>query len=207
MSSSDDRTPRERLEGNLKSPYPVDGPVWSALLTAVATEFEELEAARQDVLASKFVSTATGPQLDRQSDIFDVDRQTGESDDKYRIRIQVALRELLSSGTVQEIRSTIAVLLDVDESEIVIDEPYDVESARIDVGVFESELEDRGISVSEFDDFVDGLAAAGVGIQTVALGTFAYVSEGEDPTVEGAERGYADEAEPEIGGTYASLLQ
>lgn len=200
-------TPQERLEESLKTPYPGGGKVWGALIAALASEFDDFEATLKDVDIAKFVDTATGQRLDRLGEVFDVDRETGESDDRYRIRIQVALRELLSSGTVQEIRSTIAVLLDVDGSEIVIDEPYDVESARIDVGVFESELEARGISVSEFDDFVDGIAAAGVGIQMVALGTFTYVSEGEDPTVEGAERGYADLAEPETGGTYASLLQ
>lgn len=200
-------TPQERLEESIKTPYPADGKVWGALIAALASEFDDFEATLEDVDVAKFVDTATGQRLDRLGDIFDVDRETGENDDKYRIRIQVALRELLSSGTVQEIKSAIAVLLNVDESEIVIDEPYDVESARIDVGVFESELEDRGISVSEFDDFADGLVAAGVGIQTFALGTFMYVSEGEDPTVEGAERGYADTAEPEVGGTYASLLQ
>jgi hypothetical protein len=200
-------TPQERIEESLKTPYPADGKVWGALIAALASEFDDFEATLEDVDVAKFVDTATGQRLDRLGDVFDVDRETGESDDKYRIRIQVALRELFSSGTVQEIKSAIAVLLDVGESEVVIDEPYDVEAARIDVGVFESELEDRGISITDFDDFVDGLAAGGVGIETFALGTFMYVSEGEDPTVEGAERGYADTAEPETGGTYASLLQ
>jgi hypothetical protein len=200
-------TPQERLEESLKTPYPADGKVWGALIAALASEFDDFEATLKDVDVAKFVDTATGQRLDRLGDIFDVDRETGESDDKYRIRIQVALRELLSSGTVQEIKSAIAVLLDVDESEVVINEPYDVESARIDIGVFERELENRGISIAEFDNFVNGLAAGGVGIQTFALGTFMYVFEGEDPTVDGAERGYADLAEPETGGTYASLLQ
>jgi len=200
-------TPQRRLEDSIKTPYPVDGKVWGALIAALASEFEDFEATLKDVDVAKFVDTATGARLDRLGDVFDVDRETGESDDKYRIRIKVALRELLSSGTVQEIKSAIAVLLDVDESEVVIDEPYDVESARIDVGVFESELEEREISIAEFDDFVDGLAAGGVGIQTFALGTFMHVSVGEDPTADGAERGYADTADPSTGGTYASLLQ
>jgi hypothetical protein len=34
-----------------------------------------------------------------------------------------------------------------------------------------------------------------------------YVSEGKDPTAEGAELGYAGLAELETGETYASLLQ
>jgi hypothetical protein len=200
-------TPQERLEESLKTPYPVDGKVWGALIAALASEFDDFEATLEDVNVARFVATATGQRLDRLGDIFDIDRRTGESDDKYRIRIQVALRELLSSGTVQEIKSAIVVLLDVDGSEIVIDEPYDVESARIDVGVFERELEERGISITEFDDFVDGLAAGGVGIQTFALGAFMYVSEGEDPTTEGAQRGYASLNNPDTGGTDTSLLR
>lgn len=67
----------------------------------------------------------------------------------------MALQELFPRRTVQEINSAIAVLLNIGESDIVIDEPYHLEPARIDIGVFGREFEKRGLSVSEFDDFAE----------------------------------------------------
>ena len=205
MSSSE--TPQERLEDLLKTPYPEDGEVWSAFLAAFGNELEEFEQAMTEVEESKFVGSANGAQLNKLASLFEVERPTGEVDDRFRIRVQTALRELLRDGTLDEIKDTISVLLDTDRENIVIDEPYDVEPARIDVGVYESQLEERGIDVGEFDEFVSGLTAGGVGIETFALGTFMYVSEGDDPTTEGAQRGYASLDNPDTGGTYGSLLR
>jgi len=123
MSSSDDRTPRERLESNLKSPYPADGPVWSALIAAVAKEIAELETARQSVLAAKFVSSAEAEQLDRLASIFELERRTGEPDARFRIRLQTALRAQLSSATVSDLRETVGVLLGGSASDVVVEEP------------------------------------------------------------------------------------
>lgn len=207
MSSSEepeDRLPRERLESNLKTPYLADGEIWSAMLAAFASEFEELETAIQDVLAVKFVTSAEGEALERLASIFEVERRTGEPDAKFRLRVQTALRAQLSSGTISEIRETISVLLETNIENVALREPFDVEPARIDIGVFESDLNERGITADEFSTFADDLAAGGVGIETYALGTFQYVSAEEDPTVEGAERGYADVENPDKGGTYAS---
>jgi len=100
-----------------------------------------------------------------------------------------------------------ALLLDIEPSDIATREPYDVEPARIDLFVPEPRLDELGISVDEFGDFVDGLTAAGVNVEAQAIGTFMPVGEGTDPTTEGTERGYADLDDPDTGGTYASLLQ
>lgn len=197
---------RDRLEDYLKSPYPPEGNVWSAFLAALSTEFDEFSGVLDAVEASKFVGDATGEQLDKLGSIFGLERRTGETDERYRLRLQTELRALLSSGTRDEIASTTALLLGIDEAEFILREPFDVEPARIDLLVPEPALADRGIDVGEFDAFVEDLAAAGVDVVTFALGTFMHVAEGSDPTTEGAERGYADIGAPETGGTYASLL-
>ena len=45
------KTPRERLEESLTSPYDPEEQTWSALLTALANEFDDHEQTLDDVFA------------------------------------------------------------------------------------------------------------------------------------------------------------
>ncbi|ADD07787.1 virus protein phiCh1-VP31 (plasmid) [Natrialba magadii ATCC 43099] len=155
---------RERLERTLNSPYPTDGDIWNAILETFAAEFAELEEAREQVLESKFVTDATGEQLDRLGTIFDLDRQRGEPDSNYRARLQVALRAQLTSATVDEIRDVIAVLLDIDAADVEIEEPYDREPMHLNVSVDGEALDDAGIGDDEFISVVDTVVAIGVSV-------------------------------------------
>jgi len=205
-----DESPRERLEASINSPYDTDGEVWNALLAACASEYEELETALRAVLAAKSVTSASGEQLDQLATIFEIERRTGEPDAKFRLRIQTALRRLISSGTIDEIRETIAVLLETSQSEVLVDEPYDVEPARVDLSVWESELSDAGFSLNEFADIANDLTAGGVGVEMFARGTFQFTS--ENSTVN-SDRGFAelnsDNTGPVegTGGTWPKILR
>ncbi|SEH61049.1 hypothetical protein SAMN05192561_11266 [Halopenitus malekzadehii] len=204
MSSSDDRTPQERLEENLKSPYPADGLVWSALIVAVAEEIAELEAARQSVLAAKFVSSAEGEQLDRLASIFELERQTGESNARFRIRLQTALRAQLSSATISDLRETVGVLLGGDASDVVVEEP-ESDQPLVDIGIWEDQLNDRGLTVDEFFDEVSPLTAAGVAAEGFVRGNFRFTAESQ-PVV--SDRGFESlELAEGGGGTWPTIDQ
>ena len=179
-------TPRERLERSLKSPYPANEEVWNALLTAFANQFEELEAARNEVLASKFVTDATDDQLDKLATIFEVDRRRGEPDAIFRARLQVALRAQLTSATVDEIQAVIATLLDIEETAVGIEEPYDREPMHINVALDSDALADLKMNDEEFIDVVDTVVAIGVSV--------GLLLEVEIPE----EIGVADEVSPQI---------
>lgn len=207
---SNDRTPRERLEASINSPHDTDGEVWAGLLAACASEYAELETALRAVLAAKSVTSASGEQLDQLATIFDLERRTGEPDAKFRLRIQTALRRLISSGTIDEIREAIAVLLETSQSEVVVDEPFDVEPARVDVSVWESELSDAGFTLDEFAGITGELTAGGVGVEMFARGTFQFTS--ENSTVDSG-RGFSelnsDNTGPVegTGGTWPKILR
>lgn len=178
--------PRERLEGSLKSPYPANDEVWDALLTALANQIEELEAARNEVLASKFVTDATDDQLDKLATIFEVDRRRGEPDAIFRARLQVALRAQLTSATVDEIRAVIATLLDIEETAVEIEEPYDREPMHINIALDSDALADLEMGDDEFIDVIDTVVAIGVSV--------GLLLEVEVPE----EIGVADEVSPQI---------
>lgn len=197
-----DGSPRERLASNLKTPYSADEPVWSALLDALAAEFEALEQARAEVRASKFVGDADEEPLERLAELFDVERRTNEDLALFRIRVQIALRQQLSTATIREIRETVSVLLDVGVEDVVVESGIDPASA--DLGVPEQSVWDLGLTTKQLVDEAEALAAGGVSLEPFAIGSFEHVSQGTDPTDE--ESGYGTLADDTIGGTYASLL-
>jgi hypothetical protein len=121
----DDTSPSERIKDSIKSPYSEDGDVWGALSEALVSEFEEHEAALDDVRAAKFVDEATEAQLEKLADLFELDRRTTETLEEFRARIKIALQKQVTSATLPEIRQIIAVLLDLDPSSFELREPED----------------------------------------------------------------------------------
>lgn len=154
-----DGNPTDRLKESVTSPYPTHDTEWDALLTAIAKEFEELDAVREDILTSKFVDDATGEQLDKLASIFQLERDSSFTTEEFRQRIKVALRSQLASGTIDEIEETIAVLLDDDIENVTVVETTDLEPATIQLDVDESQFD-----TSILADVADDLVAAGVDV-------------------------------------------
>lgn len=197
-----DGSPRDRLAENLKTPYSADAPVWSALLDASAAEFEALEQVRAEVQASKFVGDADEESLERLAELFDVERRTNEDLELFRIRVQIALRQQLSTATIREIRETVGVLLDIGIEDVVVRSRS--EPAAADLGVPQQSVDELGLTTQQLVDEAEALAAGGVEIEPFAIGSFEHVSEGTDPT--DPDTGYGTLADDSVGGTYASLL-
>lgn len=168
MSTSDDHdTPRERLEATLKTPYPADGEIWSAIIEAFAQEFEEIEEARREVFESRFVDNADGGALNRLGELFQTDRRTSEPTGEYRARLKTALRSQLGSGTLEDITESTAVMMQIDEEEINVAEPADEEAffrTRIPADV----LHESDISRELLPDLLNDISAAGVTGESVS---------------------------------------
>lgn len=204
-----ENTPEERLTETFTSPYPADdqNSEWNALIVALANQFKDLDATRQEIEQSKFVTEATGKQLDKLAAIFQVGRETGEPDDTYRLRIQAALRAQLSSGTVEEVREAIAVLLDMNRDDVVIQEPYDSTGIVLEAGVPEHEINDVGITSAEFADFIDTVVASGVDTTAFLTGTFQFTSQSSPVTSDKGFQELDSNNDPiaGTGGTWAEL--
>lgn len=156
-----DSTPRERLEASLKTPYPVDGPVWSALLAALEAEFKELERVRKEIAASRFVDTAGAAELERLATVFDLERRTDDTLPEFRARVKTALRSQITSGTLQEIGEVIVVLLDISRDEVQLVEPDD-EIAQLEPRIPADTMGQSDVRPSVLNDILDDVSAAGV---------------------------------------------
>ena len=156
-----DSSPIERLEANLKTPYPTGNTVWSAFLEAMAAELEELETVRKQVLASKFLDTANVAQLERLATIFDLSRRTGEPVTEFRARVKTALRSQIGSGTLSEIGEMIVVLLEIDREDVELFEPED-EVALLEPRIPADVMGEAEVRPPVLNDLLGDVSAAGV---------------------------------------------
>ncbi len=203
-------SPLDRLGDTFTSPYP-DGDQsseWNALLTAIANEFATLDEVRHDIENAKFVDDATGDQLEKLATIFDLERRAGELDSTFRLRIKAALRSQLSSGTVEDVRDAVAILLNTTTSRVVIQEPYDTQGIVLEVGVWNEDLEAVGVTASQLSDFVDEVTAAGVDLTVFERGTFQFTSNSTPVTSTNGFQELDGNNDPieGTGGTWAELL-
>ena len=161
------KTPRERLEESLTSPYDPEEQTWSALLTALANEFDDHEQTLDDVFAEKFIDSATGEQLNKIASLFEMERRGSETVAAFRARVKTGLRAQLTSATVDEIKEVAALLLSADTSEIILEERFTFGAAQFYLDVGEV-ISGEDISEAEFINIISSVVAAGVGVGILA---------------------------------------
>jgi|GEM_PF-1887654 len=157
------KTPRERLEESLTSPYDPEEQTWSALLTALANEFDDHEQTLDDVFVEKFIDSATGEQLNKIASLFEMERRGSETVAAFRARVKTGLRAQLTSATVDEIKEVAALLLSADTSEIILEERFTFGAAQFYLDVGEV-ISGEDISEAEFINIISSVVAAGVGV-------------------------------------------
>lgn len=174
-SPNRDISERERIEGYLKSPFKTptnsEGEYvqtdFGGLIESYAEIAELMRALIAEVLASRFLEYAHGQQLDYIAREVRIDRWDGEGDESFRARVRAGFREIISGGTIPEIRSSIAALLGVDLEEnpnaIQIIEPFDETVAYFDVSIEPWVFDETPIPESYVDEHVRKMKAAGVG--------------------------------------------
>ena len=161
------KTPRERLEESLTSPYDPEEQTWSALLTALANEFDDHEQTLDDVFVEKFIDSATGEQLNKIASLFEMERRGSETVAAFRARVKTGLRAQLTSATVDEIKEVAALLLNADTSEIILEERFTFGAAQFYLDVGEV-ISGEDISEAEFINTISSVVAAGVGVGILA---------------------------------------
>lgn len=167
MRDSDDIY--DLLEELLKNPYPQTGESWQAILNAIATEVAELEKARSEAEDAKFVTTAEGEQLDKIGEFFGTERKTNEPDDVYRLRLQVALRSQVGSGTIPEIYDVVDTILpNIDRDQINVEEPIQLEPMFVRIRVPKDTFANSTLSDTDLVNTLEDIVAGGVAVGLAA---------------------------------------
>lgn len=113
------------------------------------------------------------------------------NDEVYRVLIASRIARNKATGTYNNMIEVLSLALNVDPSEIVIEEgiagePQTITLIQIPLGT----LMQIGMTIGQLGKIVAKLTAAGIGVKYIEFyGTFRY---GPDPLIQDSETGYAD---------------
>lgn len=174
------------------------------LIRLLAEQLEDLQQTFRRIEEWRDIDRAEGQTLDRIGKV--VIQQRGvATDEVYRILLKSKIARNLSTGDINTIIRVLAVALDVDYSEITIEElyndPLEPEPAAIKVIQLPlKRINEAGMSPQHFAQIVQRTVAAGVRVGIIELtGTFEFSSGDEVEMDQGA--GFSNE-EQMIGGYF-----
>jgi hypothetical protein len=168
------------------------------LLKIIGTEIDQLEQTTQDIKAAHQIDNATGYSLDRIGN--NVQQLRGQiTDEIYRVLIKSKTQRNLSDGSVETLIKIFSFLLNIPANEVEIIELWNNEPASFQLNVPASALNSIGLSVGQFGELVDIVAAAGVKAVSLFQGTFSFSSQ-ESVSETDSNAGFADLAQT-TGGT------
>jgi len=184
---------------------------WGAFIETMDDVASDWEDARDETLFTHYVELAQDRQLDYIGRKYLTPRKDGESDDVYRVRIILAHKTVTAGGTVDDFKEVSAVALDADPEQIVLDEPFDTETARVDITVEQSVLDSSNLTVNQYINSLQQIKAAGVKLNGFATAGFTHRSEEDfNNGVNDSSKGYNEldsNGDPkDLGGGYAQLF-
>ncbi|MFC6953790.1 hypothetical protein [Halorubellus litoreus] len=187
--------PTDRTSGNFK------------LLDPIGHAFDRVEEDIQVVDEESTIQTANQlPSLEKLSRMVQIRPKSGESKEKFRLRLIAEFQLVTCEGTVNNIIANAATLLNIKPTEV----GYDPNSGEPGVELLEipkSSLDAVEITEAEFIDILNRQTPFGYRVDALFRGTFTYRTSADyngnvnDPTL-----GYTNIAGSVGDGTYAGLL-
>lgn len=153
------------------------------LLAALLVPNDQADADLEDLYDQRFVSTATGRELDRFGDLVGVRRKTNESDEKYRKRITAEFAQSTIETTFDEFAQFTASILGTDVANVEFDLSLEATPATILVRVDGSVVTQSPLTATETEDLLGGGVPAGHQVTLQQSGTFRVKVDGaaDDP--------------------------
>lgn len=182
---------KERLIQQYKGKTRIEG-----LIEAAVAGKQDLEDTATQLNTLRSVDTATGAQLDGIGEIVGVEREGGQSDADYRVRIKAQIGINLSQGQPERIISTFQVLK---EAELVL--LQQLQPAAIGISS-EATFVDQE-EVDEILEILESISPAGVRVD------FIGIFDADEPfafqgSISGL--GFGSTTDPLLGGLFATLV-
>jgi hypothetical protein len=180
------------------------------LMLAFGESFDRLDADLDTVDSESTVQHAdTLAALEKLAELVDVNHRANESKETYRIRVISAYQALTSEGTKNDILTSAATLLNVDESTLTIEDTS--EAGVLNLSIPESALDTLAVSETDFIESLENQLAASYRITSTVVGTLKYISEadylaGTYDTTKGYDHLDVGGDPTGEGGTYSRLL-
>jgi len=194
------------LKNKLPSFYNLEeGSNLSKLISIFEDEIDLLNSNIDWLDLNTSIADSYGETLDRIGVILQQPR--GElTDEVYRVVLRGAVAKNTSDGSVNKLISVIANMMNIDTSEVVIQQNLDDEPAEVYIAAPLEAIGTTGISRSQFVSIMNNIVAAGIEVQTLLSGTF-YLSDSTDWPETSVSEGLADESDLETGGTLGAWYE
>jgi hypothetical protein len=158
------------------------------LFGVIATELAELKEAKNDITHSRSIDQAIGQTLDNLG--HNVQQGRGQREDKtFRFFIKARIAINRSSGSISDIISIIANLLNIETEEIKVKERLDGEMASIYLSLPLKAINKIGLKRDEFLIVLNQILAAGVRPYTRLRGSFTL---GDTADSSSTDQGFGD---------------
>jgi hypothetical protein len=180
------------------------------LLDTVGHAIDRLDADIESVdNATTPQEAETVAQLEELAKMVQLPSKQNEGKEKYRTRVLVEFQHVTNEGSIDELVSNVATLLDVRIQKIDFRKDG---HGSITLAVPGSALDSLEITNSEFVNIAESLIAAGFNLSAIRRGTFTYITPTEYQNGNwDSSKGYDGldtNGEPkDNGGTYAGLIE
>jgi hypothetical protein len=150
------------------------------LVDALLAEADRVDEDLEEIYEQQHIASATGDDLDQFGRLVDVDRETGESDDKYRARIKAAFRASTISATWDEYVEFAASVLSTDVDNLNFRTNYGGLPANVNVGAQSDVYEALDLTSEEVAELLGRGVPAGHEVTLLVGGTFRLNADGEN---------------------------
>lgn len=157
------------------------------LLSVLVSELQRTDTDIEGIYGDRFLDTATGKELGKIGDPVDATRQTGESDDHFRQRIQSIYGARSSDATYDAFAQITLSVLDAGPSDVSLDVPPQPLDATVTVQADSQTISNSPFTESEITDLLQESVTAGHDVVIEKTGTFAF--DGDDGALEGFDQG------------------
>lgn len=151
-----------------------------ALMDALLSVSDRIDNDLEEVYEQIHIDSATGRELNKIGELVDVDRDTGEGDDKYRARIKASFRAATIGTTFDQFVQFCATVLSTQIDNLNFRTNYDAAPAAVTVGADPSVYDDVNLSSSEVINLLGRGVPAGHEVRVVEGGTFRLKQDGEE---------------------------
>lgn len=152
------------------------------LLNSILSEADRIDGDLEEIYEQQHIDSATGDSLEQFGELAEVDRNTGESDDKYRARIKANLRASSIGTTYDEYLEFCAAVLSTGVNNIELSTNYDGNPATVTVSTDSNVYNNINITPSEIIDILGRGVPAGHEVVALEVGTFRLKEDGDTDT-------------------------
>lgn len=120
------------------------------LIVAYETQLDRVDVQADELMEQRFIDTATTRELEKLAAEVGVNRETNESEERFRFRTKIAKAVTRSTGTIDSFATVLYTIFDDDVSEISIDTPPDEPVVQL---IMPSDLVDQiPLTLNELED-------------------------------------------------------